>query len=178
VAVELIDISGLDVSTQDKVIADLIESEKKTPFDLEIPPLLRVFVHRRSANTIQYTLSFHHAILDGWSVASFQTELFLEYARLNVTKKQEEPLLKPLVSSFKKVVALETQALRSLEAKSFWSDYLAEYAIATVPPFEDDGQQRGGLNTFDIQVPPNLKSKLLQVANVLQVPLRTVLLAA
>ena len=38
-------------------------------------PLLRVRVQRRSESSFQLSLSFHHAILDGWSAASFMREL-------------------------------------------------------------------------------------------------------
>ena len=48
----------------------------KLPFD---GPPMRVLLHRRSEESFQFTLSFHHALLDGWSVASLLTELFGRY---------------------------------------------------------------------------------------------------
>ena len=51
-------------------------AEKGRPFDWTTAPLLRLQVHRLSADRFQFTLSFHHAILDGWSVATLLAELF------------------------------------------------------------------------------------------------------
>src|SRR5205807_617670 len=137
----VVDISASDCSEQNKIIADFIEFEKTVPFDLERAPLLRVFIHRRSVDTIQYTLSFHHAILDGWSVASFQTELLREYAAL-VTGDKTELLLTPLASAFRQAVALEKQTLKSQEARSFWTNYLAGHTVYSLPSFQEDGQSR------------------------------------
>ena len=82
------DISSLDIVAQDRFVENWIEEEKQTSFDLETAPLLRIFLHKRSAETFQYTLSFHHAILDGWSVASFQTELLVNMSSALQKEKQ------------------------------------------------------------------------------------------
>ncbi|MDD1791503.1 condensation domain-containing protein, partial [Burkholderia gladioli] len=79
VPLTVIDLSGLGEAEQERVIAEFVEAERKTRVALEVAPLLRVFIHVRGADEIQYTLSFHHAILDGWSVASLNTELFAAY---------------------------------------------------------------------------------------------------
>jgi NRPS condensation-like uncharacterized protein len=62
-----------------------MESEKHNHIDYTQVPLLRFQVYRRSEQTFQFTLSFHHAILDGWSVATMLTELFRSY--LSVVKR-------------------------------------------------------------------------------------------
>ena len=72
---------GLDAEAQERAIAQWIDAEKHRAFELERAGLLRVHVHRRSHETFNLTLSFHHAILDGWSVASLLTELLTHYAR-------------------------------------------------------------------------------------------------
>ncbi|WP_431266593.1 amino acid adenylation domain-containing protein [Roseateles chitinivorans] len=79
---QVFDIQHLDADAQNRQIAAFMQQEHQTRFALEAPPLLRVFVHLRSADSIQITLSFHHAILDGWSLAALQTGLVNAYAAL------------------------------------------------------------------------------------------------
>src|SRR5207248_3351555 len=73
------DLSRLDAEGQEAAVARWLEEEKQARFDFRRAPLLRFHVHRRSAESFQFTLSEHHAILDGWSVASLLTELFQLY---------------------------------------------------------------------------------------------------
>jgi aryl carrier-like protein len=73
---EVHDISNLDKAGQERFVDRWIEEEKWRRFHWDQAPLFRVVVHRRGAERFQFTLSFHHAILDGWSLASLQTELF------------------------------------------------------------------------------------------------------
>src|SRR5882757_4644877 len=69
------DLRGLDSDAQETAIAEWIEREKERGFDISHAPLLRFQMHRRSDETLQFTLCFHHAILDGWSDATLHTEL-------------------------------------------------------------------------------------------------------
>jgi amino acid adenylation domain-containing protein len=176
IPVKVLDIRGLDDTTQEKMISEWLEEEKETTFDLKRAPLVRVFIHLRGADTLQQTLSFHHAILDGWSVASFQTELFTEYARLRATH-EKTLFLKPLATAFKTMVAREKQALGSEEMRSFWRSYLAGDAGSSLSmpqaggPIEPDG-------TCELAIPRRLKDELAEIAYQLRVPLRTVLLTA
>jgi amino acid adenylation domain-containing protein len=167
------DISALEVAAQEKAIADFIASEKQVPFDLERAPLLRIFIHRRSDDTIQYTLSFHHAILDGWSVASFQTELFRQYLDWDEQAQRE---LEPLKSSFRNLVALEKATLASEGTKTFWSEYLDHASVSSLPPLEEG--EKAATNRLEVNVSQELQAGLMDVAQKLQVPLRTILLTA
>lgn len=173
------DLTALDEQAQDKWIADWIDEEKRTVFELRTPPLLRIFIHRRGDNLIQYTLSFHHAIIDGWSVASLGTELFTEYAALC---ESEERSLHPnkLASSFKEAIVAEKKALQSKETKNFWDRYLEGHTLNALPPFlggDKNGSEKEG-SGFHFFVDGHLSRRIHALADELQVPVRTVLLSA
>ena len=78
------DLSSLDADAQERILGEWIEAENRRQFDLSEAPLIRFHVHWRSATKLQFTWSNHHAILDGWSMATMLTELFQLYnSRLN-----------------------------------------------------------------------------------------------
>jgi amino acid adenylation domain-containing protein len=77
--IEILDLRDLDEPTQQKELSAWTEHEKDRGFEWTSPSLVRFVLHLRSNRTFQFTVSFHHAILDGWSVASMLTELFQTY---------------------------------------------------------------------------------------------------
>ena len=127
IPIDVRDITKVDCSAQDKIIAEWIEVEKQHSFDLNTPPLLRIYIHQRNVDTFQYTVSFHHAILDGWSFAALQTELFRLYDILR-PPNEKGLVLRPLASSFKQAVKREREALQSEEERVFWKNHLAGYS--------------------------------------------------
>jgi amino acid adenylation domain-containing protein len=173
----IMDISGMDSAAQDRAVEDFIDAERKTVFDLESAPLLRVFVHLRGSGTVQYTLSFHHAILDGWSVASLQTELFREYLRMLESGPRSLDL-KPLSVTPRATLVLERHAVGSPAHHSFWSEYLEGYSQTTLPPWdgECDGTTDHANRHADIDATTH--ARLRELATQLKVPMRTILLCA
>ena len=69
----------LEPQAQEQAIAEWLVEERQQSIDWRVAPLARFFVHRRSESSFQFTLTFHHAILDGWSAASMLAELFRHY---------------------------------------------------------------------------------------------------
>ena len=85
------DISPLSAAEQEAVLAQWQEAEKQRYFDWRRTPLLRFHIHRRSAETFQFSFANHHAILDGWSVAAMLTELCGSYLELLNSAAEAEP---------------------------------------------------------------------------------------
>ena len=170
------DIRNADMETQDRSIRHFLQKERMVQFELTLPPLIRMFVHRRGEDLFQYTLSFHHAILDGWSVASFQTELFKEYCVPTGTYCEHSDgntLALPLWSA----VIREEAARSSALVKEFWSHYLDGHRITRVPRARA-GHTSICTSDYELRIEPRVKQKLVSIASALQVSLRTVLLAA
>ncbi|HEY6391094.1 MAG TPA: AMP-binding protein, partial [Bryobacteraceae bacterium] len=176
IPLQIIDISSLGRQEQQQTIRDLIGDEKTKAFDLASPPLLRGFVHLRGPGILQFTLSFHHAILDGWSLALFHTELFEAYAEL-YARNERCPVLPPLAVTFAAAVRSELRALQSDETRRFWKEYLAQRPAFSFPALHRDGRKMHG-RRLEVRVPAKLKNELRALAAQLATPLRTVLLAA
>lgn len=175
--VETEDLRHLPDARQDQLIESWIENEKLRSFDWEKAPLFRFCLHRRSDDTLQISFSFHHAILDGWSVASLLTELFQIYAALlNGTGIN----LQPLATAFREYVGQEQMLLASKEAQEFWAEYVADAEAVQVPVFNTDrgASQPRKINAYRVAVPVQISDELKKVAAANSVPVKSVLLAA
>ncbi len=172
------DLRGLDRSAQEAAITAWIEEEKARGFDISQAPLLRFQVHRRSDETLQFTLCFHHAILDGWSDASLQTELAQSYMFLLYG---EAPPFTAPKTQYREFIALEQEILRSPEARDFWLRKLEGGEPILLPrqnqPVSGPAEKRG---VFRINVPisADLSERLQKLALAAAVPVKTVLFAA
>ncbi|MGW6422136.1 amino acid adenylation domain-containing protein [Nocardia sp. NPDC055053] len=58
----------------------LVEQDRRTRFDLELPPLLRLLVIRLGDRSHRLVLANHHIISDGWSTPLLMRDLFTLYA--------------------------------------------------------------------------------------------------
>ncbi|RTQ90552.1 MULTISPECIES: non-ribosomal peptide synthetase [Stenotrophomonas] len=178
VPLQVMDLSGFDRIEQDVQIQNFLEAEKRNDFDESQAPLLRIFVHLRGGS-LQYTLSFHHAILDGWSVSLLQAELFGGYlARLGAPGPGL--LLAPLNTHPGHAAAAEKQALTSETQRAFWRKHLGGYTPCPMPTgmgteWDDVADFSGTLKDM---VPVDQLRGLQGLADRLCVPVRTVLLCA
>ncbi|NJN12721.1 MAG: amino acid adenylation domain-containing protein [Richelia sp. RM1_1_1] len=178
IPLQLENIDNLSFDEQTKAVNAWIETEKSRHFDWLNSLLLRFHIHNRSAETFQFTLSFHHAILDGWSVASMLTELFMQYFSL-INKEANTPKLPP-VSTFKDFVALERQSIAADIQKRYWVEKLSN-SSQTILPRLPNAYRRNSVSeiiTHEVPLSPEVSESLLQLAQSLNVSLKTVLLAA
>ncbi|HEY0603237.1 MAG TPA: amino acid adenylation domain-containing protein [Herpetosiphonaceae bacterium] len=171
------DLRHLSPVEQEAHLTQLTEHEKHHKFDLDRAPLLRFHVHRRSDDTFQFTWTEHHAILDGWSVASLLSELFTSY----FTQMTGAPALPdlPPAALFRDFVAAERRALSSRAARDFWSRKLSDSTLLTVPRLDmPTASDLPAVQHQPVAIPARLTADLQQMARSLGVPLKSVLLAA
>ena len=170
------DLRRLDESSREEVLRAFLESEKQTPFDHTRPPLLRLAVHRTTDETFRFWVSFHHAILDGWSNISMLVELARRYRQLLTGDTDEPPVL---VTTFREFVAAERTTLRSAEAKSFWLAQLEGYRPASLTRWPGTSA-RGVASGSEQRVPvaDEIGTELRRLARRLALPFKSLLLAA
>jgi amino acid adenylation domain-containing protein len=60
---------GFSEAERHDMLEAYLREDRRRGFDLARPPLMRLALFRLEENTWQYTWSFHHLLLDGWSVA-------------------------------------------------------------------------------------------------------------
>ena len=124
------DLRRLSPTEQEEYLAQWLAAEKRHRFDWRNAPLLRFQIERRSEESFQFSFSFHHAILDGWSVATMLTELFNVYSVQQTDERSSEA---PLGASFRDFVAAERAILESEEARQYWSTMLSDSTQTRLP---------------------------------------------
>lgn len=173
------DLRNLSDAEQDAFLREHLTAEKERGFDWSRAPLISFELHRRTNESFQFTVSFHHAILDGWSLASMLAELFQNYfSQLEQHGPSAE--IKPLASSYRDYVARERMALASAESQRYWSEKLSgsdgDLKHWAVSESSSDGDQR--MHKIAIDLSAEVATGLKALATSASVPLKTVLLAA
>ena len=173
------DISDLPPTAQQAEIDRWVAAEKSRSFDTGRAPLIRLHVHLRGGHDIQFSLGFHHAILDGWSEATFLTELFERYFALR-NGEYSVPFVPPdgLISEF---LRLERLAIASADCREYWLRVLEGAPAMEIPrsaaaPRRVDGSR--GTITVEVPISESLSGALHRLAIDLVVPIKSVLLAA
>ncbi|HEX5084319.1 MAG TPA: amino acid adenylation domain-containing protein [Blastocatellia bacterium] len=171
------DLRHLPAEAHEQAIAAWMIDDKKQRFAWTLAPLLRFHAHRRTDESFQFTMSFHHAILDGWSAASLLTELFKRY--LALLEDPASPGEAPLAASFRDFVALEQAALASEDCRQYWKKQLADVTIHRLPRLPET--RPSGVvpvKVSDVIIPAEVSDGLKKLARAAGVPFKSVLLAA
>ncbi|KZN67971.1 non-ribosomal peptide synthetase [Pseudoalteromonas luteoviolacea] len=120
ISFDVVDLSELNEAQQLAEIESWKQQDQASPFE-EQAPLWRIVIHVLGNGQLYYHFSFHHAILDGWSVASFNTQLFSVYDEVLSGSKQ---LSVVEAVPFAHYVRTELQALQCEQAAAYWQSYL------------------------------------------------------
>ncbi|WP_373199515.1 amino acid adenylation domain-containing protein [Mycobacterium marinum] len=168
----VVDLSGLSESDQEAALSRWMDNEAHSPIEWQSCTPFGVVIHLRDGNRFELGLTFHHALLDGWSVAELQRDLLSSYDTFR--RHGAAPFRAPLQTSFRDFVALERQAERSA-SKVFWRKQLQGLETAHFTG-ERSGSSR--LETTWWEFPRDIEARLSEVARNRRVPLKSTLLAA
>ncbi|MFZ8201755.1 amino acid adenylation domain-containing protein, partial [Alteromonas portus] len=164
----ILDLSHLDEATQQNTVKAWIEEEKGIGFNDE-EVLWRVVVHKLNDSTFHYHLSFHHAILDGWSVASFNSELFAIFQNMDVGTTFSMAAQTVPYSDY---VKQEIAALGSESSIRYWKDKLVDVDL----PWWSDKQ--GGASIYrDVCIDAERTEALKNIAALLGVQEKSIYLS-
>ena len=166
------DLRGLPRPEQDAAIAEWTEHEKGRDFDVELAAPIRFHVHRRADDEFTLVLSFHHAILDGWSVAQVIEDIRHRYALL-LTRRTPQPAPEPI--PYSAFVALEQRALADPGHREFWRGRLAAVTPTLLAPTA--GSVPSPAEEHRV-IPADVDGAVRQKAGEWSVPVKSVLLAA
>ncbi|WP_260963124.1 amino acid adenylation domain-containing protein [Pseudomonas citri] len=124
--VQVIDAVALSREAQAQAVADYIEARKQHREDWHQAPLYQfgVFV---APEEIELVFSFHHAILDGWSVATLMRDLIALY-----TSAPGADGLPALTTTPADFAVLEQAAMADDAHRRFWRDYLHDAPAASM----------------------------------------------
>ena len=163
--------------TGDTDIADYVTERRSQHYDLHSAPLysLRAFVGDPGVDLV---FAFHHAILDGWSVANLIRELVQDYLfrrGVDVPSIDAEVYSATMLAEHAR---LEREALESAETKDFWRTALSgshatslESCVAHEPPATTDP-------VATVLIPEWLQDAAGQLAASRGLPVKSLLLTA
>jgi tyrocidine synthetase III len=153
------DLSAKNRPEQEAAIRQMLADDRAQPFDIQKPGLWRVRTFSLGNNVVVVVLVCHHAIIDGWSDATFSTELNNIYVRL-----KDEPSFAPakLSCSYKEYVKDELMAKRKPVVQQFWKNEFAGYQKTKFIFELDDAGSKNKVYNKDLGA--DLKDKLSRFA--------------
>ncbi|RAJ80067.1 amino acid adenylation domain-containing protein [Chitinophaga dinghuensis] len=143
----------LDMRTSENgqaAIDHYLHTERSIPFDYTQAPLWRAAVIKLKTHCV-LILQMHHAILDGWSVASLNTEINNRYT------SSSSDLFPPLKATYKDFV-IESLIDKNEEAsKAFWLQEMNGYKRLDI--FTTEKEQRRLFKKFEPGLLETIKQK-------------------
>ncbi len=128
---EYFDLRENDGEDSKAYIENCLLSDRKMPFDINKAPLWRFKVFYLKNHRICLVFICHHAILDGWSVACFMTELVNIYLKY---KNGENVEVQKLKLDYKDYVIEQAAVKGRKDIVDYWKKELDGYKRFTFPP--------------------------------------------
>ncbi len=165
------DLRGLSAEEQQRTVDAYVAAEKGRRFDVGALPMMRLMLHRRSDAEVQLTMSFHHALIDGWSDVVLLTGLFEIYFAL-VAGRAPAPAPE---TRFVEFVRLEQQALAHVPTRDFWRQQLEGFRFVPLPRSAVAGAS--GVKVLGVPVSAATSERLKALALAHSLPVKSLLFA-
>jgi amino acid adenylation domain-containing protein len=169
-------ITDLDSSTQDVIIADEMRADRADLFNPGNPeePLFRVVLFLRSSTRFSLMFSCHHAIMDGWGHRTFLNQLMDTYTQVKAGGSHNlgEP-----DNTYHQFVAFEKAICQSGQAKQFWRSYLSGAQFPSFPRFAAEPVAETDERIVGTQFAPEQTQALQCIAQENAVSMQALLLA-
>ncbi|MFI7102518.1 amino acid adenylation domain-containing protein [Streptomyces sp. NPDC050161] len=167
VPLRLTDLAGSPEATRETELAAAVHRAALAPFDLAEGPVFRADLIRLADDDHALVLTFHHIVVDGWSMGIIDQELSLQYEALRTGGP--DPLPEP-AHSYREYVAAERRLLagpRRREALDHWRAELAGAPLRLPLPTD---RPHPPTQCFDgdshpVTFPPQLGAQLDTVAS-------------
>ncbi|WP_121614373.1 non-ribosomal peptide synthetase [Mesobacillus foraminis] len=169
-SVQMEDISFLNEDDKQQFIDTLKREDREKGFDLSRDLLFRLTVVQTGSHTYQLLFSFHHIILDGWSIGLLLKELFGKYSQLQCGHPGSNLRSNPF-SVYIRWLEQQNEG----EAKRFWADYMSGYDGLTGIPYKQSNLSREfRREELQFSLNPVLTRKLEELAKSRHVTLNVV----
>ncbi|WP_371575406.1 amino acid adenylation domain-containing protein [Streptomyces sp. NBC_01314] len=172
------DLRTLSAAERQAALEDFSRQELRAGFGDGTSDLVRVHLHLLGPEEFQYSLSYHDAALDGWSVNTIHRDLFTAYFALLDGREPEAPTYDV---SYRDFISLERQALDSGEQRAFWLDLMTDAQSTQLPRHRAQtppGEDLPEVVIHDVGLPEGLSARLIERAHQLRLPVKSLLLAA
>jgi amino acid adenylation domain-containing protein/non-ribosomal peptide synthase protein (TIGR01720 family) len=161
---------------QQQQFAEFLAEDFARGFDLQHAPLMRLALIQVEADVYQFVWSFHHLLLDGWSVPLVIKEVFSFYEGLIQGRKVELDAERP----YREYIAwLRAQDMRA--AEQFWRELLKGFTAPTALSIERRIEAKQQSEAYEeryveheVLLTAEATAELQQLARTQQVTLNTV----
>ncbi|MEV6827024.1 non-ribosomal peptide synthase/polyketide synthase [Amycolatopsis sp. NPDC051102] len=116
---------------REEALRELLARDRGVPFDLAAAPLLRVTLARLPGDAVQLVWTFHHVLLDGWSVFQVLSDVCTAYAALRDGTAPALPHRRPFADY---VTWLSGQSAEG--AEEYWRRELGDLTEPTPLPYD------------------------------------------
>jgi Condensation domain/Phosphopantetheine attachment site len=168
------DWSDLPEDLQRERLDLLMAEDRATGFDLTSAPLQRLHLIRLGADRHALAWTYHHLLLDGWSVPIFMNEVVIHYESLTAGGPPPPP-----APPFRDYIAwLQRQDMDA--ARTFWKETLSDLTPAHLVALRplDPRRGTGAVERHVVSIASTLEDGLRDAAARHQVTLNAVLQAA
>ncbi|WP_285404976.1 non-ribosomal peptide synthetase [Luteibacter sp. ME-Dv--P-043b] len=168
------DLRSLPKDEQDAHVRGWMEQRKRHTFDWQSEDLLAFHVFLREDEMFECMISFHHSILDGWSVACLKSDLYMDYADYLAGRTVRQG---PVDHTYRHFIRMEELAAKDEVSRHYFRHLLQDLPAPQLP--RSHPATAGGTRIrCDVPAFADLAPKLQSVATRLGVPFRAILLAA
>jgi amino acid adenylation domain-containing protein len=178
VDIDFIDLQGIQNRAELKThLKKYFREDLMKPLDIRRAGLWRMRVFRLSENEYGILFVCHHAIIDGWSDASFTTELSNIYFGLKKNKDFRPTFLK---ASYKDYVIDQLRFSRSATVKNFWKNELSDFKRTELPFSKNANNLQAGKRnvSYTLLLDEKFTSDLQSFADTKNIPVKHLCLAA
>ncbi|MGC9671549.1 amino acid adenylation domain-containing protein, partial [Planosporangium sp. 12N6] len=131
VPVSYLDWRTLSEQDRDSALARVLADDRARGLDLAAAPLMRLVLARLSDTEVQVVWTFHHVLLDGWSVFGVLTDVFAAHAALGDGRRPDLPSRAP----FREFLNWLSQRDQR-EAEDYWRGVLSGFPSPTPLPVD------------------------------------------
>ncbi|HKH43736.1 MAG TPA: amino acid adenylation domain-containing protein, partial [Thermoanaerobaculia bacterium] len=160
----------------DARLATFAAADRRNPFDLRRAPLMRAALLRTDEREHRFVWSFHHLLVDGWSLPPLFADVFALYQPLD----QEKPCLPPPALTYRDFVAWLARRDRAADER-YWRQALAGISGPTPLPWDTTAPPSARADEFaqhEILLPEPATAALAAFARERGLTLNTVLQGA
>jgi amino acid adenylation domain-containing protein/non-ribosomal peptide synthase protein (TIGR01720 family) len=123
--VNVLDWSQYNEAWRAKALQRLLARDRAQGIDLSTAPLMRITLARLPDDEVRVLWTFHHVLLDGWSIFQVLNDVFARYAGAEVP---DRPPFRDYVEWL--------QAQNSKPAEDYWSRELGDFTTPTTLPYD------------------------------------------
>lgn len=151
---------------QEERMKEFLKTDRRLGFDLSKAPLMRLALVRIDENTSRFIWSYHHIVIDGWSLPLLFKELLTFYQAFREGAEIDMPSARP----FRDYIAWLGQQDMS-KAEAFWKDLLTGFNAPTI--LRAGNAERNGGGEERTQLSRETTAALQATARASQVTLNT-----